>query len=266
MADRVILITGASSGIGAACADRLHARGWTVVGASRRGTTNGGWTPLAMDVDDDTSVSEGVRSVLETNGRIDAVLTCAGWGLAGPVETSPRDEARAQFETNFWGSVRVVAATLPAMRSQGGGRIVLVSSIGGLIGIPFQAFYSASKFAIEGYGEALAYEVAPHGIHVTLLEPGNIRTGFTSARRRVRRVADDPYRAAASQAIERMERDERSGAPSERVATVVEQVLTRQRPPRRVSVAKLDERLGLVAKRVLPHRLFERAARRNLGL
>ncbi len=264
---KVIVVTGASAGIGRACADRLHKSGWTVFGASRRGTSSGGWTPLTMDVDDDAAVTDGVTRVLEEQGRLDAVIACAGWGLAGPVEHTPLAEAKEQIETNFWGAVRLVQASLPVMRSQCGGRIVLVSSLGGLIGLPFQAFYSASKFALEGYGEALAYEVAPFGVHVTLVEPGNIRTEFTSARRDV--VAperDDPYSAATAKAVGVMERDEANGAPAEVVARVVERVLDAKRPPRRVSAGKFDERIGVLGKRLLPHRVFERAARTSLGV
>src|SRR5580692_4907116 len=182
---KVVLITGASAGIGRACADRLDDKGWTVVGASRRGSTSGRWAPMVMDVDSDESVRQGVGAILAEHSRLDAVVACAGWGLAGPVETTPISDAKDQLETNFWGAVRVVQQALPVMRRQGGGRVVLVSSIGGVIGIPFQAFYSASKFAMEGYGEALAYEVAPFGIRVTLVQPGNVRTDFTSSRRSV---------------------------------------------------------------------------------
>lgn len=267
MPRKVILISGASMGIGQACADQLHRAGWTVVGASRRGTSTGGWQPLVMDADDDESVADGVAAVLVEHGRLDAVLACAGWGLAGAVEQTPIADAKAQLETNFWGAVRVVQGALPAMRRQGGGRIVLVSSIGGVIGIPFQAFYSASKFAMEGYAEALAYEVAPFNIHVTLLEPGNVYTDFTANRRNVGPPeGEDPYAAAVARAIGVMERDERNGAAPETVVAAVERVLRAGRPPRRVSVGKLDERVGILGKRLLPHRLFERAARGSLGV
>jgi len=211
---RTVLVTGASAGIGRACADRLQAAGWTVTGASRRGTSSGGWSGLVMDVDHDESVRSGVASVLASAGRIDAVVTAAGWGLAGAAECSSVQEAKAQLETNFWGCVRVVQQVLPAMREQQAGRIVLVSSIGGVIGIPFQAFYSASKFALEGFGEALAYEVAPFGVHVTLVQPGNVLTDFTASRRMAAAAEGDVvYAAAARNAIGRMERDERTGCP-----------------------------------------------------
>jgi len=263
----VVIVTGASAGIGRACADRLHASGWTVFGASRRGTSSGGWVPLKMNVDDDEEVSSGVSSVIEAKARLDAVIACAGWGLAGPVENTPIASAKDQLETNFWGAVRLVGAALPPMRAQGAGRIVLVSSLGGLIALPFQAFYSASKFAMEGYGEALAYEVAPFGIHVTLVEPGNFKTDFTASRRGIPASEEDnPYASAAAKAIAIMERDEANGAPPESVAKLVERVLTARRPPRRVSAGKMGERIGVVAKRLLPHRLFEKAASGALGV
>jgi NAD(P)-dependent dehydrogenase (short-subunit alcohol dehydrogenase family) len=266
--NEVILITGASAGIGKACADRMHGQGWKVYGASRRGTGSESWSPMVMDVDDDQSVADGFTRLLGEQDRLDAVVACAGWGLAGAVEQTPINDARDQIETNFWGAVRVVQQALPVMRRQGHGRIVLMSSIGGIVGIPFQAFYSASKFAMEGYAESLAYEVAPFGIQVTLVEPGNIRTDFTQSRRDVAVPpgADDPYAAAVTKAIGIMVRDELNGVPAEDVAVVVERALTAKNPPRRISVGKLGERIGIMAKRLIPYRLFEKAAKGSLGV
>jgi NAD(P)-dependent dehydrogenase (short-subunit alcohol dehydrogenase family) len=264
---RVVLITGASAGIGRASADLLHGSGWTVVGASRRGTTSGQWRALIMDIDDDASVGAGVRDVTEAHGRIDAVVAAAGWGVAGAVEHTAIDEAKAQVETNFWGCVRVVQAVLPVMREQRRGRIVLISSIGGALGIPFQAFYSASKFALEGLGESLAYEVAPFGIDVTLVQPGNFRTDFTASRKMAAAAAGDAvYGAALTKAVGMMERDERNGAPPAAAAAAVARILAARRPPRRVSVGKPGERAGLLAKRLLPFRVFEAGAKSSLGV
>ena len=261
-----VLVTGASAGIGRACAEELHAAGWAVTGASRRGSAAPSWDGLVMDVDDDDSVRAGVAGVLAAAGRIDALVAAAGWGLAGAAEHCTITEAKAQLETNFWGCVRVVQHVLPAMRAQGGGRIVLVSSIGGVIGIPFQAFYSASKFALEGFGEALAYEVAPFGIRVTLVQPGNVRTDFTASRRLAEAAGDPVYEAALSKAVGVMARDETNGVPAAQVAAVVRRVLESPRPPRRVSAGKAGERAGLLAKRLLPFRAFEAAARGSLGV
>jgi NAD(P)-dependent dehydrogenase (short-subunit alcohol dehydrogenase family) len=266
--ERSVLITGTSAGIGRACAEVLHAAGWAVTGASRRGTVPAGCTGLVMDVDDDESVRTGVAGMLAGRGRIDALVAAAGWGLAGAVEQCTVAEAKAQLETNFWGCVRVVQQVLPGMRDSGGGRIVLLSSIGGLIGIPFQAFYTASKFALEGFGEALAYEVAPFGIQVTLVEPGNISTDFTASRRPAAGAGDGDslYGPAFTKALGVMERDEINGAPATAVATVVRRVLETPRPPRRVSAGKPGERMGLVAKRLLPFRLFQAGAKGALGV
>jgi NAD(P)-dependent dehydrogenase (short-subunit alcohol dehydrogenase family) len=244
----------------------MHAAGWTVYGASRRSPSSVGWTPLAMDVDDDASVAAGFDRLLGRQDRLDAVVACAGWGLAGAVELTPIEDAKDQVETNFWGAVRLVQQALPVMRRQRHGRIVLISSIGGIIGIPFQAFYSASKFAMEGYGEALAYEVEPFGIQVTLVEPGNVRTDFTASRRDVPVQEGDAYAAAVTKAIDTMAADEANGVPPEAVAAVVERVLTAKRAPRRASVGKLEERIGIMGKRVLPYRLFEKAAKGSLGV
>lgn len=219
-----------------------------------------------MDVDSDVSVRQGIDTILEQHGRLDAVIPCAGWGVAGAVEETPIDDAKALFETNLWGSVRVVQAALPIFRRQSGGRIVLMSSIAGIIGIPFQAFYSASKFALEGYAEALAYEVAPFNIHVTLVEPGNFHTDFTANRRVVTLTGDDTYRVAREKAIATMAKVEVNGAHPRDIATLVAKLLKSRKPPRRVSVGKFDERIGILGKRLVPYRIFERAAKSSLGL
>jgi len=269
MADlqRVALITGASSGIGRACADRLASAGWAVTGASRRGTAGAGWTGLAADVTDDTAVCAAVESIVTGSGRIDALIASAGYALAGAAECTSIAEAKAQFETNFWGCVRAVQAVLPQMRRQRRGRIVLISSIGGAVGLPFQAYYSASKFALEGFAEALAYEVAPFGVAVTLVQPGNIATNATANRIRAADGDDSAaYAAAMTRAVTTMERDELSGPPAEIVAAAVQRVLESGRPPLRLSVGRPGERVALLAKRLLPFRAFQAAAKSSLGV
>jgi NAD(P)-dependent dehydrogenase (short-subunit alcohol dehydrogenase family) len=218
-----------------------------------------------MDVDDDQSVTDGVERVISQFGGLDAIVTCAGWGLAGAIEQTPISEARAQMETNFFGTVRAVVAVLPALRERRG-NIVIMGSIGGVIGIPFQGYYSASKFALEGWAEALAWEVKPHGVKVTVIEPGNFHTEFTGSRRTVTVDGDDPYAAARAKAISVMERDELAGADPSAVAKRVAGVLASNRGPRRRTVGPLGERIGPMAKRLLPFRVFEAASASSLGV
>ena len=141
-----------------------------------------------------------------------------------------------------------------------------MSSIGGIIGIPFQAFYNASKFVLEGYAEALAYQVEPFNIHVTLVEPGNVRTDFSANRRVLAASGHDAYKAAREKAISTMEKDEVNGVDQRNVAKLVAKILKSPKPPRRASVGKLDERIGILAKRLIPYRIFERAAKGRLGI
>jgi NADP-dependent 3-hydroxy acid dehydrogenase YdfG len=264
---RRVLVTGASAGIGKACAEELHAAGWAVTGASRRGATSGRWAGLVMDVDDDDSVGTGVTGMLAAGGRIDALVASAGWGLAGAVGQCTIGEAKARLETSFWGCVRVVQQVLPALRAHGGGGIVLMSSIGGVIGIPFQASCSAGKFAVGGLGEALAYEVAPLGGQVTLAEPGDVKTDFAAGRRMAQAAGGDPvYGALLARAAGLLERGEANGVPAAGVAAVVRRVLESRRPPLRVSVGQAGERAGLLARRLLPFRAFEAAAESSLGV
>jgi NAD(P)-dependent dehydrogenase (short-subunit alcohol dehydrogenase family) len=260
---RTVIVTGASSGIGRAVADRLHADGWSVTGLSRSGRGGSGWQPGVADVDDDASIARAIAGVAGETGRLDAIVTAAGWGLAGPAEETPVVDAKAQFETNFWGTVRSVQCALPYLR-RSHGRAVLLGSVAGVIGIPFQSHYSATKFALEGWAESLAWEVEPLGVRVTIVQPGNFRTGFTAARRSVDVSEGSPYADSARRAVDQMERDERGGADPAQAAAAVVRVLTMRRPPLRVTVGPVGERAGTWAKRLLPYRAFERLARGSL--
>ena len=166
----IILITGISSGFGLAMARQLAAEGHTVYGTVRRDVEQlPGVHYLRADVRDTASVKAAVDAVLSAEGRIDVLVNNAGMGIGGPVEFAPEDDVKLQMDTNFMGQVRFAQAVLPAMRRQGGGKILCFSSIGGVMGLPFQGFYSASKFAIEGFCEALQIEVRRHGIQVILI-------------------------------------------------------------------------------------------------
>src|SRR3954463_9632840 len=177
----VALVTGASAGIGEAAARALVGAGFTVYGTSRRavaGEKRDGVVFLPLDVTDDGSVAGVVREVLERSGSIDVLVNNAGLGVAGAAEESSVEQARALFETNVFGSIRMTRAVLPHMREQRSGRIINVSSIVGLIPVPYMALYASSKHALEGYSESVDHEVREHGVRVLLVEPGFTKTSF----------------------------------------------------------------------------------------
>lgn len=262
MTTDVILVTGASSGIGWLAAERLAASGRKVFAASRRGTAPPGCTGLVMDVDGDASVDAAVAQVLEGAGHIDAIVLCAGFGIVGAVEDTTATEARAQFETNFIGAHRVVRAALPALRRRQRGRVVLVSSLVAAVPIPYQAFYSASKAALSSYAEALRMELAPAGIRVSCIEPGNFRTGFTGSRKRVGGwTSASPHAASCEASLKWMEHDELRAPAPEAVSARIAAVLDHPDPAfRHVVVAHALERVGVWLRAVLPYRLYEAIA------
>jgi NAD(P)-dependent dehydrogenase (short-subunit alcohol dehydrogenase family) len=264
---RVVLVTGASSGIGRACADTLHQEGCRVYGASRT-APQAPWTPLRMDVGDEESVGAGVAEVLGAEGRIDAVVNCAGYGIAGAVEDTSIDEAKGQFDTNFFGVLRVCRAVLPSMREHRSGTIVNVSSIAGLVSLPFQAFYSASKFALEGMTEALRMEVRPFGIHVVLVEPGDTRTCFTANRRKTEGALCEhsPYRSAFDEAMGVVENEEQAGVDPGPVAKVVARVVRAGAPSLRYTVGPTMQRLAPLIRGVLPYSVYETLMRKHYGV
>jgi NAD(P)-dependent dehydrogenase (short-subunit alcohol dehydrogenase family) len=260
---RVVLVTGASSGIGLACATHLAARGFRVYGTSRRavgGTALGDVTMLTADVTDDYSVDQAVAAVLDREGRLDVLVNNAGMGIAGPVESTSIEEARSQLEVNFFGVFRVCRAVLPNMRKQGGGYIINIGSIGGLIAIPYQAMYSASKFALEGLSEALRMEVRPFGIRVVIIEPGDHKTALTQNRQLVSANLD-AYRPSFEAALAQTARDEQSGPGPEHVARLLYRVVNNHSPRLRYTIGPAPQRAVVWLKRLAPYSIVEYSMR-----
>jgi NAD(P)-dependent dehydrogenase (short-subunit alcohol dehydrogenase family) len=259
-----VLVTGASSGIGAACAARLAAEGHRVFATTRGApppAANGiEW--LALDVRDAASAGRCVAQAIEAAGRLDVLVNNAGVGIAGAVEdTSPEDLVR-QLDTNLLGPLRMIRAAVPHMRESRSGRIVQVSSLAGRIGVPFQGAYSASKFALEGLSEALAIELHPFGVDVVLVQPGDVRSGFGAARAWTDEARANPlYRERAARAVAAMEQAERTGPPPERVAKLVARIVAARRPRLRYVCATPLERTALWLQRILPARAFQAIVR-----
>jgi NAD(P)-dependent dehydrogenase (short-subunit alcohol dehydrogenase family) len=268
LANKVILITGASAGIGAATAARLSRAGARVFGTSRNpAVSQPGVTMLQMDVRDAQSVAACVDAVIAQAGRIDALVNNAGYGIAASVEDTSIEDMTRQLDTNFLGPLRVIQAVLPHMRAQGSGRIVQISSLAARIGIPFQGAYSASKSALSGMSEALSIELAPFGIAVVMIEPGDTKTNFTAMREWTEKAKkSDVYGARARHAVAVMEKSEQKGTPADKVARLVETALTVGKPKLRYVSASATERAALVLQRVLPGRAFEALIRSTYEL
>lgn len=265
MTKRVILITGASSGIGRACVELLASQGHRVFGTFRRIPVEVApreLEPVRMDVTQDESVVAGVGQVLEAAGHIDVVINNAGYGLAGSIEDTSIEEAKHQLDTNFFGVLRVSQAVLPSMRARRSGRIINIGSLGGLFGLPFQGLYAASKFALEGLTESLRHEVAGFGIQVTLVEPGDIKTSITDNRVLAKSCgSSSEYADSFNRALTIIEREERGGAEPKQVAACVADLVTKRNPAPRYTAGRLSQRSSAWAKRLMPALMFERMIR-----
>lgn len=262
MAD-VVWITGASSGLGLHTANALQAAGFQVV-AGARSFGNGkngaaGRLCLPLDVTQMDSIARFVQSALAAYGPPDVLINCAGVLTLGACESYALEEVRQVMETNFLGQAAMIAKALPLMREQGRGRIVNFSSINGLLGIPFQGAYVASKHAVEGYSECLAMECKPFGIEVMVVEPGDHRSGAQAYRRVSRGMGEDsPYHAAFEQAHAVIAHDEANGSDPDVLGRKIARTLKKRRLPRRLRVAKADQHLAVLLHDALPTRLFDR--------
>lgn len=212
--NKIALVTGGSSGIGSCTVDALLAKGYTVYELSRRDNPRTDIHHLGADVTDEQAVQAAVAQLVKEQGRVDVLVNCAGFGISGAIEFTELADARRQMDVNFFGMVNTCKAVLPVMRAQKKGRIVNISSVAAPVAIPFQAFYSASKAAINDYTCALANEVRPYGITVTAVQPGDIRTGFTAARKKSV-LGDDVYGGRISRSVAVMEHDEQNGMKPE---------------------------------------------------
>lgn len=247
------IVTGGTSGIGLCTARALAAAGYQVYTFSRRGTGPAGMTHLSVDVADEVAVRAAVDRVAAEAGGLDLVVNCAGFGISGAVEFTDTQAAQRLFDVNFFGMVRVNRAALPHLRKRKG-RIINISSVAAPVAIPFQAYYSCTKAAVNDYTLALANEVKPFGVSVCAVMPGDIRTGFTAAREK-ETAGDGIYQGRIARSVARMEHDEETGMSPEKAGAYICKIARKKRVKGLYAIGFVYQFFCFLAK-VLPVRLL----------
>lgn len=260
--DKVILITGASSGIGKSTAEYFFKNGYKVFGTSRKANYtkkengSGFLEMIPLDVTNEESAENAINYIVKKMNRIDILINNAGFGIAGAIEDTSIEEAKRQLETNFFGTMRMINKVLPIMRKQMNGRIINLSSVAGVISIPYQSMYSVSKYSIEALTEALRIEVKPFNIKVSMVEPGDTKTGFTDKRMVVKNAKNSIYNKTFTKSVQTMEHDERNGVSPEKVTKVIVKLVNKKNPPIRSAVG-FSYKAICFCKKILPARFFE---------
>jgi len=255
---KVIIVTGVSSGLGKSVAEMLVKDGHRVYGTSRKDLTMTGVTVVKTDICSNESVTRMVESVMAAEGRVDVLVNNAGMGIAGSVEDCSMPEIEMQLNTNFLGSVRACKAVIPIMRRQNSGLIINVGSLASIFNLPFQAAYSASKCAIDGFSNALRMEVKPWGIRVTVVSPGDFKTGFTANRIITpdSQLPGNVYRNQFHATLGVYEKDETNGANPLKMAKLVSKLVASNNPGWSYMVGKTEQKIFLLIKKILPTRIF----------
>ncbi len=253
----IILITGISSGFGKAMAERLAADGHRIYGTHRREVERiPGVTYIKVEAGDERQVEACVNQVVEAEGGIDVFINNAGMGIGGPLEFCSLEDAQRQMDVNWMGMVRFLHYVVPVMRRQGHGKLICLSSIGGLMGLPFQGLYSASKFAIEGYCEALRLELKAFNIKVIVIEPGDFSTGFTAQRKSVTDPEAYKVYKTYAKSLESIEKDETGGLKPEVLARKISRLVKSRRPRYNYVISTFEQGLSVTLKKILPPSWF----------
>ncbi len=260
---KVVLVTGGTSGIGASICKRLAAEGHRVYGTGRRVDEQpNGYRLVAMDITDNASVQGAVEQILQEAGRIDVVVNNAGLGIQGPAEDISPEMALGLLDTNVIGAHRVCRAVLPGMRGRGSGLVVHITSLAANYGLPFRSFYSASKAALERYAEAQRMELAPFGVGVVTLQPGEYRTRIATGRLHPGTISA-PYQAAYDRVMAVLGGSMHYSRDPDEVAVLVSKLIRTKAPHGVHYAAHGVQRLSVLLKKVLPGRLFERLMMRH---
>jgi NAD(P)-dependent dehydrogenase (short-subunit alcohol dehydrogenase family) len=258
--NKVVLITGGSSGIGKSIGEFLHQKGFVVYGTSRNPerVLNSVFPLVALDVRDVVSIQTAVAKIIATSGRLDIVINNAGVGITGPLEEIPTQEIKNNFETNFFGPIEVMKAVLPQMRKQQSGLIINITSIAGYMGLPYRSVYSASKGALELITEGLRMEVKSFGIHITNVAPGDFATNIASGRFHAPVIAGSAYEKVYGDTLKTMDEHVDSGSNPNEMAEAVYRIIQSSAPKIHYKVGVFMQKFSIVLKRILPDKVYEK--------
>ena len=249
--NRVVVITGASSGIGSVVAKYFRDKGDIVYGLSRRAEDKDGITQISCDVTSKANVKNAIEKIIEREKRIDILINNAGCGISGSVENSELDDIKNMFDVNFFGAVNVTQAVLPYMRGNGGGKIINTSSVASVIPIPFQSFYSATKSSLDIFAKALRLEVKPFNIQVCNVLLGDTKSNFTSSRKKSVNDEGSVYQEVVKKSVAKMERDEQNGKDPITVAKAMYKLSLKKHLPPTKTVG-VEYKLIVILEKILP--------------
>lgn len=256
---KIVFITGASSGIGKSIASYLHCKGYKVYGTSRNpNKVEVPFKMVSLDVLDVHSIKKAIDLVISSEGKIDILINNAGKGITGPIEDTPTEEMRGNFNTNFFGPIEVMKAVLPYMRTQKSGLILNVTSIAGYMGLPFRGVYSASKGALELITEAVNMEVKSFGINVVNVAPGDFATNIASSRYHTPVLENSAYKEKYAKNLALMDEHVNSGANPIKMAKAIERIIITKNPKIHYKVGGFMEKFSIILKRILPDKVYEK--------
>lgn len=264
---KVVLVTGGSSGIGRAIAAFLASRDYIVYGTSRSEQseeTDGRFKLIQMDVTDADSVHRALELITEAHGRLDVLINNAGLGMAGPIESTSDQEARTIFDTNVFGVLNTCRAAVPLLR-QSQGKIINITSIGGVFGLPYRGIYCASKFAVEGISEVLSIELNPLGVKVAIVQPGDFKTNINANRLNAAHIDKTVY-PEFDAVLEQIHSEVKHAQDPELIGRTIERIIRSSNPKLRYRVATPTQRLSVFLNRMLSGRMFERIITRHYGI
>ncbi len=257
---KVVLITGASSGIGKSIGEFLTLKGFKVFGTSRNPEkyNNSKFELLALDVRNPETIQNAVQYIIKDSGQLDVVINNAGVGITGPLEEIPMAEIKNNFETNFFGPIEVMKAVLPQMRSQKSGLIINITSIAGYMGLPFRSIYSASKGALELITESISMEIKSFGINVCNVAPGDFATNIASARFHSPIIPESDYEQKYAQNLATIDNHVDSGGNPLEMAEAIYKIIQNPNPKIHYKVGAFMQKFSIVLKRILPDKVYEK--------